>query len=230
MKSSIISVSQEAKQLFVIIFILASTYTCCYSQTTDFKPYFSFGTSHGISLSSINFYPSVTQQQLIGYYGGVSANYISEKNFGIQVELNYSQRGWKEKNETSAAVFERRLNYFEMPVLTHFYLGNKFRWMLNLGPKIGYLLSESSTNATESSSHPEYTLPIVNKFDYGICAGTGFELMAGTTSYTVEARYSLSLNDIFANSKKDNFSNSGNQFISITLGVFLRFSPQHHGH
>lgn len=163
----------------------------------------------------------------MGYFGGIAANYVSEKNFGLQAELNYSQRGWKEQDETTGIIFQRRLNYIEMPVLTHFYLGNKFRWMLNLGPKIGYLLSESSTNAVTSSSHEEYTMPIANKFDYGICVGTGFELVSGSTSYTLEARYSFSLSDIFPNAKTDTFGSSGNQFLSVTLGVFLHFPARH---
>ncbi|MBP1640405.1 MAG: hypothetical protein H6Q17_1988 [Bacteroidetes bacterium] len=205
--------------LFVGIFFTSK------AQSDDFQPYFSFGTSHGISLSSINFYPAVVQKQLMGYYGGVAANYVSEKHWGLQVELNYSQRGWKEQ-ETSGD-FQRRLNYFEMPVLTHFYLGNKFRWMFNVGPKIGYMLSESSQNAVSSSNNPENTMSIANKFDYGICAGSGFELVVGSTSYVLEARYSFGLSDIFPNSKTDTFGNSGNKFLSITLGVFLHFPAQH---
>lgn len=161
----------------------------------------------------------------MGYFGGVAVNYVSEKNFGLQAELNYSQRGWKEEDATTGT-YQRRLNYIELPVLTHFYLGNKFRWILNLGPKIGYLLSESAQNAVANSSHEEYTMAISNKFDYGICAGTGFELLAGKTIYTLEARYSFSFSDIFPDSKTDTFGNSGNRFLSVTLGVFLRV-PQH---
>ncbi|MDP4202057.1 MAG: porin family protein [Bacteroidota bacterium] len=213
-------------QRFAVITCFAGLSIFCKAQSSDFKPYFSFGTSHGVSFSNINFYPAVVQQQLMGYYGGIAANYVSEKSFGLQVELNYSQRGWKE--QATAGAFQRRLNYFEMPVLTHFYLGNKFRWMLNFGPKIGYLLSESSQNAVASSSHEEYTMPIANKFDYGFCAGTGFELCVGSTSYTLEGRYSFGLSDIFPNSKKDTFGNSGNKFVSITLGVFLHFPARQH--
>jgi hypothetical protein len=216
------------KRLFFLL--LSCSFISGNAQSGDFQPYFSFGTSHGVSLSKINFYPAVVQKQLMGYYGGVAANYISEKHFGLQAELNYSQRGWKEQDETTGLTFQRRLNYIELPVLTHFYLGNKFRWMLNLGPKIGYMISESSKNAVESSSHEEYTMSVANKFDYGICAGSGFELLAGSTTYTLEARYSFSLSDIFSDTKKDTFSNSGNQFLSITLGVFLRFPAQHSTH
>jgi hypothetical protein len=205
--------------VFVVLF--AGSVSFCKAQTSDFQPYFSFGTAHGVSLSSINFYPAVVQKQVMGYYGGIAASYISEKHFGLQVELNYSQRGWK--TQQTSGDYQRRLNYFEMPVLTHFYLGNKFRWMLNLGPKIGYMLSESSQNAVSSSANPENTMPVANKFDYGICAGSGFELVMGSTSYVLEARYSFGLSDIFPNSKTDTFGNSGNKFLSITLGVFLHF-------
>ncbi len=209
----------------LLVVLFAGFVSFSKAQTSDFQPYFSFGTAHGISLSSMNFYPDVVQKQALGYYGGIAANYISEKHWGLQVELNYSQRGWKEQ-ETSGN-FQRRLNYFEMPVLTHFYLGNKFRWMFNLGPKIGYLLSESSQNAVHSSTNPENTMPVSNKFDYGICAGSGFELVMGATSYVLEARYSFGLSDVFPNSKADTFENSGNKFLSITLGVFLHFPAQH---
>ena len=217
--------ASKAIRRFVLTACFAGILVFCKAQSSDFQPYFSFGTSHGISMSSINFYPAVVQKQLLGYYGGVAANYISEKHWGLQAALNYSQRGWKE--DESTGTLQRRLNYFEMPVLTHFYLGDKFRWMLNLGPKIGYMLSESSKNAVASTSYPENTMAIANKFDYGICAGTGFELVTGSTSYTLEARYSFSLSDIFPNSKSDTYGSSGNQFLSITLGVFLHFPVQH---
>jgi len=212
---------QNPVSRLVLIVLFAVSVSLGKAQTSDFQPYFSFGTAHGVSLSSINFYPAVVQKQLMGYYGGVAVNYISEKHWGLQVELNYSQRGWK--TQQTSGDFQRRLNYFEMPVLTHFYLGNKFRWMFNVGPKIGYMLSESSQNAVASSTNPENTMPIANKFDYGICAGSGFELVMGATSYVLEARYSFGLSDIFPNTRTDTFGNSGNKFLSITLGVFLHF-------
>jgi len=195
------------------------------AQTSDFKPYFSFGTAHGISMSSINFYPTVAQKSLKGYYGGIAVAYISEKHFGLQAELNYSQRGWSEQSGSDN--MQRRINYFELPIMTHVYFGNHFRWMINLGPKIGYYLSESKS--TNMASPPtEYTLAIANKLDYGICAGSGFEVNTGAMSYVLEARYSYSLSDIFPNTKSDTFGSSGNQFLSVTLGVFLHFRPQHH--
>jgi hypothetical protein len=192
------------------------------AQSSDFKPYFTFGTNQGISFSSINFYPNVVQQQLMGYYGGVSAGYISEKHWGLLAELNYSQRGWKEKND--AGYYERHLNYVEMPFLTHFYAGKGFRWILNFGPKIGYLMSEATkTNLTDLSTNKEFTLPVTHKFDYGICVGSGFELYSKAMSYTLEARYSYGLGDIFDNSKADPFGSSGNTFLSVTLGISLHF-------
>jgi hypothetical protein len=204
--------------------MLSSLSVAAIAQSSDFQPYFSFGTAHGVSFSSINFYPAVAQNELMGYYGGIAASYISEKNFGLQAELNYSQRGWKEEG---TGYSQRRLNYIEMPVLTHFYLGGSFRWFLNVGPKIGYFLFEKDKN-TMSQPSTEYTLPIANKFDYGICGGSGFELYTKSMSYVLEARYSFSLSDIFPDAKSDAFGSSGNEFISITLGVFIHYRPQLH--
>jgi len=193
-----------------------------HAQKSDFKPYFSFGTAHGAVLSSVNFYPNKVQNSFLGYIGGISGSYTSEQDFALQIEINYSQRGWKEL--INSVAYTRRLNYIEIPFLTHLYLGNSFRWILDLGPKIGFLIGNQKPPYTDAlAGNPEYTLPISNTFDYGICAGTGFELYTKPMSYTLEVRYSFGLSDIFPNAKKDVFQSSGNMFWSLTLGVQLHF-------
>ena len=58
------------------------------------------GFNGGMNLSSVSLTPTVKQAQLGGINGGLTARYISEKFFkmicGLQVELNYAQRGWDE--------------------------------------------------------------------------------------------------------------------------------------
>ncbi|NLO70152.1 MAG: PorT family protein [Porphyromonadaceae bacterium] len=180
------------------------------------------GTSHGVTGSMMLFRPNVRQSYLLGYNGGVAVRYITENHFGLQVELNYSQRGWNEEGDT----YSRRLNYLELPFLTHVYAGNKNRFIFNLGPKIGYLLSESILN--DDGSNPEAdqrVLPAHFKFDYGITAGLGYNLKtrsAGVFQWELRVYYGLS--DVFPNTKSDFFSTSNHLNASINLGYFFQLT------
>ena len=67
--------------------------------------------------------------------------YISEKYFkmicGIQGEINFSQRGWKEVIEDgSNNTYHRAMNYIEVPLLAHLAFGkdkgNGARFIINL--------------------------------------------------------------------------------------------------
>nr|WP_246392411.1 porin family protein [Microbacter margulisiae] len=178
------------------------------------------GGTYGATLSSVSFYPQITQSLLLGRTAGITGCFVSEPHFGLQFEVNYSQRGWKEQNGSS--FYQRQLNYVEMPIMTHFFTNGRIGWFLNLGPKFGYLLSEKPTTNLTSLTNPEYTAAISSHFDYGICAGSGFELHTKPFNVVLEGRYSYGLSDIFPNRSTDYFESSGNQVISITLGLMFR--------
>lgn len=185
-----------------------------------FHPYLLIGGNYGLTLSSISFYPQISQATLLGKMGGLSVCFVSESHFGLQFEMNYSQRGWKE--QTGNSFYQRQLNYVEVPVMTHFFTNGRIGWFLNLGPKIGYLLSQNTTTNLSKLTNPEYTMPISTKFDYGICGGTGLELHTKRFNVFFEGRYGYGLSDIFPNKASDYFGSSGNQVISITAGIMFR--------
>lgn len=191
-------------------------------KTSKFAREHSFGISGGIDLSKYTFKPTVLQDFKIGPTMGVTWRYIEEKYFGIQAELLYTNRGWKERLEDHPDLhFSRTLNYLEIPVLSHIYFGNdRIKAFVNLGPKIGLYLSESKATNIETTipnySNEQHSLEIANKFDYGITAGAGVELRMGKQSILLEGRYYFGLGDIFPNEKKDHFETSSNQNISIS--------------
>ena len=114
------------------------------------------GIKQGIVFSQVNFDPPVTQNLTLGYTGGLAIQYISETHAGIQAEFNYSQRGWTEKLDSSNS-YKRTLNYFEVPVLSHFiYTQKKTTFFLNLGPAISFY---SSGRETFHLTHQGDTLP-----------------------------------------------------------------------
>lgn len=184
------------------------------AQANKFKREFSVGPSFGMTFSSISFYPKVNQGMLQGNTGGVAVRWITEKNLGLQAELNYTQQGWKEAfEEQPQYTYNRTINYIELPFLTHIYFGSdRFHVYLNLGPKIGYALNEkteSNLNGEEPNrTNDQHDMAIEKRFDWGLCGGPGIELRTGIGSFILEGRYYYALGDIFNSTKSDPFAKS----------------------
>ncbi|MCC8114390.1 MAG: PorT family protein [Bacteroidales bacterium] len=202
-----------------------------------YKPHISIGAHAGTDMSKMSFSPSVKQKFESGLCGGISIRYAEERLVGILAELNFVQRGWKEDFEDSPLAYSRKLNYFELPIMTHIYFGPpRFKCFFNLGPEFCYMISESTKanfdyhNPTEAEGWPtksrmteQLVDPVKNKFDYGICAGFGCEFfLTPRNSAYIEGRYYYGLGNIFPSTKADTFSASRNMTISITLGYHFR--------
>lgn len=223
-----------------IALLLFATATLVQAQKNNtFKPQLKIGVGAGPVFATLDFDPSVPQTTNQGFSAGVSARYISEKHLGIGAELNYTQRGWTEDfSETTYPEhsYSRTLNYIELPILTHIYFGNKVRFILNLGPQISYMFSDSSKMNEELSSHidavlakdPNFPIGIQYKsldsnFDYGLLGGLGIEFDTGVGSFNLEGRYYFGLGDSFDNSRSSssNFSRSAHRYIAGKLTYYF---------
>lgn len=199
----------------------------------------SVGAKGGVTLSRVNFQPSVPQKMIMGMALGASVRYIEENHFGLIGEINLEQRGWKEDftNMEGGYNYSRTLTYLHLPLLTHIYFGSdKARFFFNAGPEIGVMIGSKASanfdyeNAAEIEAFQtnyrkieQFTLPISRKFDYGISAGLGMEVnIAPRHSINLEGRFYYGLNDIFKNHKTDAFQGSSSMSILITLGYYLR--------
>lgn len=183
----------------------------------------SLGVTGGVVLSKMTFRPeTIIQDMRMGPTFGLVYRYIEEKYFGIQAELLFTQRGWKDRLEDYPNLhFERSLNYVELPIMSHIFFGNnRVRGFFNLGPKFAYFLGDAQkTNITppvEGIITDHHTLKVSKRFDYGITGGAGMEFRFGRNSLLVEGRYYFGLGDIFPNEKKDVFEASSNQNIGVT--------------
>ena len=146
---------------------------------------------------------------------------------GIQGEVNFSQRGWKEVIEDGTGdTYHRTMNYIEIPLLAHLAFGkdkgNGVRFVLNLGPQVGYLIGEKETmsetwDPSGRVPNEQYGKMADRKFDYGIIGGGGMEIRTGIGHFIVEARYYYGLSDFYNNSKKDPFGRSGHSYIGARL-------------
>lgn len=196
------------------ILILIAISSALSAQVRLDKPEMYIGASLGVTESMVMFNPVITQGFLMGYNGGIVFRYIAEKNVGMQAELNFSQRGWKE----ASGLYSRQLNYVELPFMTHIYVGSKNRFFFNIGPKISYLISENtSINETGASTDIQHITPVQHPFDYGLCAGLGLLFNINGRILQLDARANYGLSDVFADTKRDYFSTSNNLDLSVNL-------------
>lgn len=211
-----------------VLFVMLIITLPAMAQVGELRNNFSVGFNAGMNYSNISFSstPKVQNSGLMGFGGGITARYISEKYFamicGVQIELNYTQRGWKELIEDNKEVrtgeeYSRTMNYLEIPFLAHLAFGKERggRFFINLGPQIAFLLNESekfNQNPWEVYGE-QYNKKAENKFDYGIVGGLGVEIRTKAGNFLLEGRYYFGLADIFGNSKTDHFGRSAHTTI-----------------
>jgi len=183
------------------------------------RPEIHIGMSHGATASQLMFQPSVRQDFLLGYNGGFMLRYTTEAGRALQVEINYSQRGWTERHN----LYARRLNYIEMPLLMHFAFLQRERVSLfyNIGPKISFLLNEQvlhdNVEIPMDERNERHRNNISNHFDYGLTGGIGVQFTANRQIFLLEARANYSLSTTFPNDRRHfyNFSNNINAALNL---------------
>lgn len=196
---------------------------------TKFKPEFAVGGSFGTTFSSVSFTPRVYTKMKLGYTGGLTVRWNTEKNLGLQAELNFTQQGWDEKFDDAAYKYSRTIDYIELPFLTHIYFGTKvFKFYVNLGPKIGYAFAEGEdevlNGAKPNKTNEQHNMAIEQRFDWGLCGGPGIEIRTSIGYFLLEGRYYYALGDIYNSHKSDIFAKSASQVISAKITYLLPLS------
>ncbi len=188
----------------------------------------SVGASFGMNFSSVSFNPKVFTKMKQGYNAGLTLRWNTEKNLGLQTELNISQQGWDEQFEDYPTYkYTRTINYVEVPFLSHIHFGSeRFRFYVNLGPKVGFAISEKTEQNPDETNlnagaNEQHDMDIQKKFDWGLCGGPGIELRTGIGLFLLEGRYYYALGDIFNNRKSDYFSKSSSQVLSARVIYLL---------
>ena len=224
------------KKITLIILVLLS-FICANAQVEEPRSRLELGVAGGMNFSRMEFQPSIRQKLIGGYNGGLSLRYTSEKYFSMicatQIEVNFSQRGWKEDfDDGTNNFYSRVMDYVEIPLFAHLSWGKEergFQFFLNLGPQFGFLLNEKEhyngdwkIEERPVSLQPIYGKKIEHNFDYGIAGGLGIEWKTRAGNFFIEGRYYYALGDIFGNSKTDDFGRSANMTIYARLGYSIR--------
>lgn len=203
------------KAILVISIIFLSV--VAYTQNV-FEPGAYFGIKLGGNISRLLSDPTINQKINLGLTSGIVFKHISQKNLGIQIELNYKQAGWSESLD-STNTYKRRLNYIQLPFMTHINLGNKkTRFIFNIGPYVSYLLSENEKISLleEVEEKDYYRKKIENRTEFGLCLGLGLSRNTSIGLFQFESRISSSLTDIFNSNSDSPFSSSKNLNIELS--------------
>ena len=203
----------------VIIFTLVSARI--YAQK-NFEPETHLGIKLGFNNSSVRFDPTVEQNFRQGFIGGISFKHIEQKNLGIQVELNFLQAGWGE-NLDDGTDYRRRLNYMQLPVMTHVNFGDQTKFFLNIGPYVGYLLSENeSTNSfSKADTSDYYGTKVQNRFDFGLTGGLGVSKSTLIGQFQLEGRGTFGLTSLYEIDRENDLASSQNLMVEISLTYFI---------
>ncbi|WP_321517338.1 porin family protein [uncultured Bacteroides sp.] len=199
----------------------------------------SIGISGGANYNNVSFTPTIKQKGYLAPTGGITARYISEKYFsmlcGVQLELNYSQRGWEENIQDNTNTYSRTMTYLEVPFLAHLAFGKEKSglFFINMGPQVAYLLSEkehysADWDASKRSNgiNYQYGKMAENKLDYGLLGGGGIEIPTRIGEFLLEGRYYLGLADFYKNNQAntDNFEKSSHNTITVKLTYLFNLS------
>ena len=236
------------KKYLTLIVLFLTLPIAVSAQIGEHRNDLTIGVTGGYVMSNVRFTPKVPQGYHGGMTGGLAFRYVCEKYFNticsVQAEVNYAKIGWKEdildlndapviNPQTGAAEeYSRTINYIQIPVFAHLAWGKEKKGMqffFQAGPQVGIWLSES-TEASYDLSAPnlqdranrtvaQETMPVENKFDYGIAAGLGMEYSHPKAGHLqLEGRYYYGLGNIYGDSKKDYFgkSNFGNIVVKLT--------------
>ena len=230
-------------RFLLILFLLIPTFA--YAQVGDYRNDLCVGVSAGMTMNQMGFDPIINQKYHMAPTIGLTLRYTSEKFLSaycaLQVELNYARLGWTEdvldsNSQPLPDSFKRNLDYLQLPFLARLAWGREHRGMMFyflVGPQIAYCISESTErseqwtlNAVGNPDRPnnlyaQYTLPVKNKFDYGITGGIGVELNTKLGHFLLEGRYYYGLSDVFGNAKKDVFSRSNHGAIVAKLSYLF---------
>lgn len=215
--------------------------TMVWGQRRLFKPEISLGVQGGYMASMVSFSPAVRQQPMqcfLGPTAGLVFRYAEHKVCGIQVEINYMQRGWQELEKDAetgmlSLGYRRQMDYIEVPLLCHLAFGRRFRGFINLGPQVGYMIHEQQNGLSplpnawadglDSKTAHQYA-KTEKPFDWGLAGGLGVyyrSRKAGT--YQLEGRFNYSLGTCFRSTQMDYFSAANHMNLSLTFAYLWEF-------
>ncbi len=213
----------KMKCLFLMLWLGVSIFDT-YAQS-EFKPEFSYGIKGGMNSTKVKFMPPITQNSYYGMLVGIVGRYKTESWVGVQMELNYSVKGWEEDLEGKDEYYRRVFQTLELPLLTTFNIkaSNRLAVNVNMGPQLSYTLKdEEYKRLVETELKPHYGMDLKNNLLFMLTGGLGLEVSTGMGNFIIEGRYCFSFSDFFGNRKADVFQNSQFDYFSVSITYLFK--------
>lgn len=177
----------------------------------------------GGNMTSISLLPVIADLSSDFSYGaGLSYVYSNKKNVGIQLELLYTSRKWKETfNDTLDASTD--LSYVQLPLMTNISLGNgRFKYLINLGTYFAYNINKSLKS--ELPADHEYYESVRDRAersgDFGLIIGAGFRFFSNFGTLQLDARFEYGYQNLY-NEDSSGFRYSNMSVIHMGLCYFI---------
>lgn len=185
---------------FVLLLLVMSWLTPAYNQDESFSE-LAIGVRQGYQFSIINFDPAVPQGFNQGFTSGLVLQYLSQKQLGFQMEINYSQRGWNAPEYGQPIEYTKDIDYLEIPFLTHFAIGKKtFRIVINAGSYLSYMIDARNSYFITTNIQEQYNYRIENPWTYGIMGDIGLAFRTRIGVFQATGRGANGFTDIFDSS------------------------------
>lgn len=179
-----------------------------------------------LGLNVARFYGEDTEESegRIGLCLGGFSSYNFSKNFALQGEVLYTQKGDYDEEDLNGVISSVRINihYLEIPMLAKVSLPTgSFTPSLYLGPTVAFQIG-SSFEFKLGGVTVEGDLTDVKDVDVGLALGTGLGFGSGPTKFLVDFRYTAGLSSI-DDSGGVNQLDWKNSVASLSLG--MSFQP-----
>ena len=166
-----------------------------------------FGTKIGLNSYTISNDTGPGYDSKIGMHAGILAHIHldgTDGQFALQPELVYSMQGGKLGN------INYNLDYLNVPVLLQYMFDNGFR--IQAGPQIGLLVRAKEVNGNTTTDIKDR----YSNIDLGL--GFGVSYIHVPSSFGIDARYNLGLNNITENTPVQSHTRG------LQVGVFYLFN------
>ena len=179
-----------------------------------------FGITGGATYMTISDLPGdLSADPVIGFNGGITAEYHLAQEIVFRPQLIYSQKGFAVDGETEDTVYDYTFTsqYIDavIPLIYSFELHSEFVPQIFLGPTLSYGFDGSFEGEFGDEEFPEGFDDDINFFDIGSTFGIGGIQHFRNFAMTIDLRYNIGFLDVGIH-EDDSFRNQGFQ---LNLGV-----------
>lgn len=204
------------KQILFIILTLLITGSV-FSQNSKFSIGIDLGPNY--SYFKRNSFDKNSNHPIFRFSSGLSFNYNISKYFSVETCLSYEQKGdITDYYHTDLATafppfnydewrYSSRFSYLTNPIFLKVTFGKKFKYFVNAGGYISYLLSKKTIRQSkyfpeQKYDYPDYPNAYIKNYDYGIIAGIGVSRsIKERIAISVELRNNIGICDIMDQEK-----------------------------